>query len=95
MAEVEALCDRIAVLNHGEIVFCGTANELTETMGKKYFIHIKTNQGSRTVETDNISNTLLAMLKELKQNDLELLDIKVDRGSLEEHFLEIARRDSQ
>lgn len=95
MAEVEALCDRIAVLNYGEIVFCGTANELTETMGNKYFIHIKTNQGSKTVETDNISNTLLAMLIELKQNDLELLDIKVDRGSLEEHFLEIARRDSQ
>ncbi|MGI6700285.1 MAG: ABC transporter ATP-binding protein [Christensenellales bacterium] len=95
MAEVEALCDRIAVLNHGEIVFCGTADELTETMGKKYFIHIKTSQGGQTVETDNIGDTLLSLLAELKANDLELLDIKVDRGTLEEHFLEIARRNNK
>ena len=25
MAEVETLCDRIAILNSGNIVFCGTA----------------------------------------------------------------------
>ena len=46
MAEVETLCDRIAVLKEGSIVFCGTASELTEKMGQKYLIHIKTNQGT-------------------------------------------------
>ena len=30
MAEVEALCDRIAILNDGKIVFCGTASKLTD-----------------------------------------------------------------
>ena len=39
MAEVETLCDRIAILNSGNIVFCGTASELTEKVGRKYFIH--------------------------------------------------------
>ncbi len=37
MAEVETLCDRIAILNNGNIVFCGTASELTDTVGKKIF----------------------------------------------------------
>ena len=34
MAEVEALCDRIAILNGGHISFCGTAAELSEKWEK-------------------------------------------------------------
>ena len=41
MAEVEELCDRIAILKDGEIVFVGTANELTEHMQGVYIIHIR------------------------------------------------------
>lgn len=37
MTEVETLCDRIAILNNGNIVFCGTASELTDKVEKKYF----------------------------------------------------------
>ena len=92
MAEVENLCDRIAILNNGNIVFCGTASELTAQIGKKYLIHIKTQLGSRTVETDNILDTLLSLLERMKQKGIEVLDIKVDRGTLEQHFIELARR---
>ena len=35
MTEVETLCDRIAILNNGNIVFCGTASELTDKVEKK------------------------------------------------------------
>ena len=92
MAEVEALSDRIAILNDGNIVFCGTALELTEKVGKKYIVHIKTQQGNNTFETDNIGDTLLSLLGELKHKGIGVLDIKVDRGTLEQHFIEIARR---
>ncbi|HBI74488.1 MAG TPA: ABC transporter ATP-binding protein [Ruminococcaceae bacterium] len=92
MAEVETLCDRIAILNDGKIVFCGTASELTNKIGKKYFIHIKTGRGSETFEADNIENVLLSLLGELKQKGTKVLDIKVDRGTLEQHFMEMARR---
>lgn len=95
MAEVEALCDRIAILNNGTIVFCGTASELTDKVGKKYFIHIKTQQGDSTFETDNIENTLISLLGDLKQKGIHVLDIKVDRGTLEQHFMEVARREIQ
>lgn len=50
MAEVETLCDRIAILNNGNIVFCGTASDLTDKVGRKYFIHIKTQQEDSTLE---------------------------------------------
>ncbi len=95
MAEVENLCDRIAILNNGNIAFCGTATELTDKIGEKYCIHIKTRQGNRTVETDNIENTLISLLSELKQREIHILDIKVDRGTLEQHFIEMARRETE
>ncbi len=95
MAEVETLCDRIAILNHGNIIFCGTASELTDKVGKKYFIHIKTQQGDSTFETDNIEDTLISLLGELKQKGNHVLDIKVDRGTLELHFMEMARREAE
>ncbi len=41
MAEVEELCDRIAILKDGEIAFIGTANELTEHMQGVHRIHIR------------------------------------------------------
>lgn len=92
MAEVETLCDRIAILKDGNIVFCGTASELTDKIEKKYFIHIKTQRGIEIFETDDIGNALLSLLSELKQNGIRVLDIKVDRGTLEQHFIEMARR---
>lgn len=94
MAEVESLCDRIAILKSGNIVFCGSASELTDKLGRKYFIHIKTQQGESTFETDNIEDTLISLLAELKEKKNHVLDIKVDRGTLEEHFIEMARREA-
>ena len=94
MAEVENLCDRIAILNNGNIVFCGTASELTDKVGRKYFIHIKTQQGDNTFETENIEDTLISLLGELKQKKIHVLDLKVDRGTLEQHFIEMAGREA-
>ena len=95
MAEVENLYDRLVILNNGNIAFCGTATELTDKIGEKYFIHIKTQQGNSTFETDNIEDTLISLLNELKQKEIHILDIKVDRGTLEQHFIEMARRETE
>ncbi|MDE5803694.1 MAG: ABC transporter ATP-binding protein [Lachnospiraceae bacterium] len=92
MAEVEALCDRIVILNEGKIIFEGTAAELTEQMGEHYIVHIKTEQGSESFETDNIEDSLLSLLGSLKQKGSRIRDIKVDRGSLEQHFMKMTRR---
>lgn len=95
MAEVETLCDRIAILNHGDIVFCGTASELADRVGKKFIIHIKTQKGDSTYETDNIEDTLISLLGDLKQKRIHVLDIRVDRGTLEQHFMEMARSEAK
>lgn len=95
MAEVEVLCDRLAILYRGQIAFCGMAMELAETVGKKYVIHVKTDAGDSTYETDTIEDTLSSLIRELKRTGSHLLDIKVDRGTLEQHFIELARREKK
>ncbi len=91
MAEVESLCDRMAVLKDGNIVFCGTASALTDQMGEQYIVHIKTNQGSERLETQNIEDALLSLLGKYKKKGIKIQDIRVDRGTLEQHFMELAR----
>lgn len=90
MAEVESLCDRIAILSGGQIVFMGTVTELTETIGQKYTIHVKSEQGEINLESGDITETLLSLLGEYKEKGITIQDIKVDRGTLEEHFINIA-----
>ena len=51
--------------------------------------------GDSTFETDNIEDTLISLLDELKQKEIHVLDIKVDRGTLEQHFIEMTRREVQ
>lgn len=92
MSEVESLCDRIAILNDGNVVFTGTPAQLTETLGEQYTIHVTTARGIMTRQTDNISDTMLAMLKDFKEKGITIQDIKIDRGTFEQHFVEMARR---
>ena len=51
MAEVEELCDRLAILNNGEIGFIGTVYELTKRNQDKYRMHIKL---SNPLETNDL-----------------------------------------
>ena len=91
MAEVESLCDSIAILKDGGIAFRGTVTELTGKIGKHYNIHIQTSQGAEHYESDDIGNSLAAILKGCQEKNIAIQDIRVDRGSLEQHFLKIAK----
>lgn len=90
MAEVESLCDRIAILNDGKIAFSGTVAELTEEIGSQFIIHIKTSQGEEEYESENIGESMLLLLNEYQQKGVTVQDIKIDRGTLEQHFMKIA-----
>lgn len=51
--------------------------------------------GTATELTDNIEDTLMSLFNDLKQKDIHILDIKVGRGTLEQHFIEMARRETE
>ncbi len=95
MAEVETLCDRIAVLDGGELIFLGSTAELAEKMGKRCIVEVKTEEGTEQFETDRVGDALLELLEDLKRRGLEVLDIKISRGTLEQHLLEMTGRNKE
>ena len=52
MAEVENLCDRIAILSGGKIAFIGTVGQLGDTIGKHYNITIQTENRTENYESE-------------------------------------------
>ncbi|MCM1539395.1 MAG: ABC transporter ATP-binding protein [bacterium] len=86
MAEVESLCDRIAILRDGNIAFVGTVEELNAQLGKRYDISVKTSTGTEHLESDRIGETLLKLLSRYQETGTEILDIRVSRGSLEQQL---------
>ncbi len=91
MAEVEELCDRVAVLSNGNIAFIGTVDEFTAMGGKRHIIRITTADGQNEYETENIMETLFTLLSEYKQKGISILEIQTDRMSLEQNFMNIVR----
>ena len=65
--------------------------ELTAAVGKQYTVHITTPVGRQSFVTDNLTQTLLEKFSEYKDKKIEILDIRTDRGTLEQHFIDIAR----
>lgn len=100
MAEVESLCDRMAILKEGKIVFIGTATELTREREEESRIFIKTerplpnadcNEGYSVFTAENIGDALLEVLETCKQTQNRVLDIKIERATLEQRFMDIVR----
>lgn len=100
MAEVESLCDRIAILKDGKIAFSGGPKELTSMMGTQCQIYVKTvaplenkrmEQGYYVFESVNIAETLHEVLENCKRRNNTVLDIKIERATLEQRFIDIAR----
>ena len=95
MAEVEELCDRIAILNEGKIVFCGSAEELSNRISVRYTILLKTENGEKHIQTEHVLDDLLEELNRCKRDGLKILDLRVDRGSMEEHFMSFAKGETE
>ncbi len=108
MAEVESLCDRIAILKDGKFAFIGTANDLTREMGQQAKIYIKTldpfvtkniedcdykglEQGYNVYLVQNIGDILLELLVQIKTTGNTVVDIKVEKSTLEQRFIDIAK----
>lgn len=91
MAEVEELCDRIAILKDGEIAFIGETRELISQLDTNCSIYIKTEKSEEEFNSNNIADTLLTQLEKYKNMGIDVLDIKIKRTTLEQMFINIAK----
>ncbi len=69
LAEVEATCDRILIINKGKIVADGTAENLRKKAHDKELVKVGVDVEGQTVETDDIYNKLKSI------DTVEMVDI--------------------
>lgn len=93
MAEVEELCDRLAILKEGSIAFLGTVEELSRKVKEPYHICVRTKRGTERFSTYHVEETLFALLDRCREEGTEILDLSVGRGSLKEHFMKFIKED--
>ncbi|EST37634.1 hypothetical protein N566_11945 [Streptomycetaceae bacterium MP113-05] len=105
LEEAESLADRLAIMRAGRIVAAGTPEEITATRPSRIRFtlpegvdagrlppSVPTEVRGRRVEvpTDELQQTLLALLRWAEDHDLELPGLDARSASLEEAFLAIA-----
>lgn len=108
MAEVEELCDRIAILKEGSIAFLGTTADLAANFQGisslqirfskrpvleelKHSIFQKEDRGFFVFETENLTESVLEIVSQVREQNISIQDIKVGQINLEQHFLTIAK----
>ncbi|MFW5897111.1 MAG: ABC transporter ATP-binding protein [Bacillota bacterium] len=110
MAEAEHLADRVAVLMAGRIVASGSPRDLTSSGAGLSKISVRTahesvltsptfskfeRDGDYAVAFDDSPGPLVArLLEHVERNGDILLDLRVERPSLEERFLELVEEES-
>lgn len=65
LEEAEALCDRIGIINKGELIFCGTPQEVIAKYSTKK-ISLKTKDGRSLNFIDSASKELALILQEIR-----------------------------
>lgn len=108
MAEVEELCDTLAILRDGRIALCGTPAELKSEVGRIATIAVRASGealprlvrtcsycgedgGYSVFRASNLGEALFEIASIARTHGLEILDVRTERASLEERFMEISK----
>jgi len=105
MWEVENLCNRVILINKGEIVSQGTPRQLKEKLNLNYIVEVEVLNSEKVenyetfindkgnavikIETSKPNDTLINLLDELKYKKYEIGEIKVIEPTLEEVFAKV------
>jgi ABC-2 type transport system ATP-binding protein len=83
LSEVELVCDRVAIIDHGELVTAGTPEQLSRASG----VEVETANGTRVFEHAGREDAP-AIVRELVAAGEEVFGVQVLRSTLEDAYLE-------
>ena len=100
--EIEEMCDRIALINNGKIILDGEPEELKKNYWDHTKILITSDKPNAftslqnieikddivQMKTDNVKRTFLEIMELSKNKNIEIIEIKTMKPSLEEIFME-------
>jgi len=111
--EAELLCDRVGIIDRGQMIALGTVEELLAGARTLPRVIARTSRppnleklkqmtgaqkadleyGGCTIQTSNVSQTIIELVGLLQAENIELWDISIHRPSLEDLFIELTGRD--
>ena len=91
LEEAENLCNRIAIINKGELNFCGDPKEVIQKYSTKK-LNIKFTNGNSQQILSPASETLNAILALHKISIGDVADIQMSEGKLEEAFTKVVNQ---
>ncbi|MCB1741866.1 MAG: ABC transporter ATP-binding protein [Gammaproteobacteria bacterium] len=97
--EAEEFCDRIAIIDEGRIIETGTVQEIIgRSIGTRTRVRLQladpgTNNRWQSVEMDSPGRELAPLLDDLARRGETVLDIRLERPSLQRAFLSLTGKD--
>lgn len=93
LSEVRQLCSRIVMLRNGAVAFDGTPQEFAEKSDDPPSICLRTPKGTELFQGDDVAAVLRNALEQCQKRNLPILDVHVERGTMEEQFLKLSKGD--
>ncbi|MBD5559313.1 MAG: ABC transporter ATP-binding protein [Clostridia bacterium] len=91
LTEAKDVCDRLILLRDGQIAFAGTPAEFADAAGRPASVCVRTPQGKECLPAADIAHALAELLQRLSGRNVPVLDVWVERGTLEEQFIELTK----
>ncbi len=91
LEEAENLCNRIAIINKGEVNYCGSPKEVIAKYSTKK-IHIKMTNGDIKEILTSAAESLNIVLAQHKISIADVADIQMTEGKLEEAFTKVVNQ---
>ncbi len=88
LSEIELICDRVAIIDHGEVVAAGTPAELTRPGG----VRVETDAGTRLFR-DAGRDDAPDIVRDLVASGAQVYDVRVLTSTLEDAYLEAVGED--
>ena len=88
LEEAEKLCDQVAIINNGQILFCGSPKDvISQYAQKKLTVYLK--DGSRKEFSEHANLGLNEILNKQQINLSDIKDMKIEEGRLEDAFSKV------
>ena len=85
LEEAEKMCDRVAIINKGQLMFNGTPKKMiTEYSQKKLILIMKSGETREYLESNQLS--IAELLAKYDIDIAEIHDVKIEEGRLEDAF---------
>ncbi|MBC7457782.1 MAG: ABC transporter ATP-binding protein, partial [Bdellovibrionaceae bacterium] len=85
LEEAEKLCDRLSIINKGNLVYTGEPRDVIEKYSTKK-INLKTSSGQSHSFVASAARSIQDILKEHNISFSDVVDIQIEEGRLEEAF---------